>query len=146
MKKILVATDGSKTAAKAVDRAKELQLCMNCDVLLYTNLEDGGNYMPEEIRPDRKETQNKDDSEVLLEDNRHWLSKVADTFPHPEKVTTMVDVGDVSKRIVEQALREEADCIIMGSRGYKSVKSFFLGSSSKYVAQHARCSVLIIKG
>ena len=57
----------------------------------------------------------------------------------------MVDVGDVSARIVEQALREEADCIIMGSRGYGSMKSVFLGSSSKYVSQHARCSVFIVK-
>ncbi|NMB13718.1 MAG: universal stress protein [Gallicola sp.] len=145
MKKLLVATDGSKIAGKAVEQAKELQRCFKSNVLLYTNLEDGGNYMPDDVRIKREEEPEKEESEVLLEDNRHWLKKLADSFPYPEKVTTMVDVGDVSARIVEQALREEADCIIMGSRGYGSMKSVFLGSSSKYVSQHARCSVFIVK-
>lgn len=147
MKKIIVAVDGSKAALKAVERAKELQKYFDSEIILYTNLEEGDNYMPEHLRVEREESMenSRSDRGILMEDSRHWLSVIADSFPNPEKTSTMVDVGDVSSRIVEQALREEADCIIIGSRGYQSVKSVLLGSVSKYVAQHARCSVMVVK-
>ena len=54
MKKLLVATDGSKIAGKAVEQAKELQRCFKSNVLLYTNLEDGGNNIPEDVSINRE--------------------------------------------------------------------------------------------
>lgn len=147
MKKIIVAVDGSQSALKAVEKAREIQACFGSEVILYTNLEDRGNYMPEHHRLERGENQNKsrDNRGILLEDSRHWLSVMADSFPHPDKTTTMVDVGDVGKRIIEHSILENADCIMIGSRGYQSVKSVLLGSLSRYVAQNARCSVMVVK-
>lgn len=147
MKKIIVAVDGSQSALKAVERAKEIQKCFDSEVILYTNLEDRGNYMPEHHRLERDEKQGnyRDSREILVEDSRHWLSVMADSFPRPDKTITMVDVGDVGKRIVEHSILENADCIMIGSRGYNNIKSVLLGSLSRYVVQHARCSVMVVK-
>jgi nucleotide-binding universal stress UspA family protein len=48
--------------------------------------------------------------------------------------------------IIGIARRENADLIVIGSRGLSGVKSFFIGSVSSGVLQHAPCSVLIMHG
>lgn len=148
MKKILVSTDGSKVAQKAIEEAKKMQECFDADIILYTNLEDGGTGYSEHKQVARNtEYQQKvrDEQKSKLDDNRHWLTKIAAEFPNPEKVLTMVDVGDIGRRIVENSEREGVDCIILGSRGLGGLRTVLLGSVSKYVALHAKCSVLIVK-
>ena len=39
MKKIIVAVDGSQSALKAVEKAREIQACFGSEVILYTNLD-----------------------------------------------------------------------------------------------------------
>ena len=52
---------------------------------------------------------------------------------------------DNALKIVARADQEEADLIVMGSRGRGAVRSAVLGSVSHYVLNHARVPVLIVR-
>ena len=54
--------------------------------------------------------------------------------------------GSPKDAIIEEAGRWGADLIAVGSHGYGPVRRFFLGSVSLFVAHHAPCSVLIVRG
>lgn len=60
-------------------------------------------------------------------------------------VTTDVLMGAPHRRIVEEADEWGADLIILGSHGYKMWERVLLGSVSQSVAQHAKCSVWIVR-
>ncbi|RKD24417.1 hypothetical protein BEP19_08490 [Ammoniphilus oxalaticus] len=63
----------------------------------------------------------------------------------PNPVKTLPLEGNPGKTIVEYAAEQQADIVIMGSRGHSGLKELFLGSASHHVAQHASCPVLIVK-
>jgi nucleotide-binding universal stress UspA family protein len=51
--------------------------------------------------------------------------------------------GGVANTILAAAAEEDADVIVLGTRGLSGVKSFLLGSVSHAVTQHADRSVLV---
>lgn len=53
--------------------------------------------------------------------------------------------GSVVETIVDFAGRENADVIVMGTRGLGGLKKLVLGSVSSGVVAHAPCSVLIVR-
>jgi nucleotide-binding universal stress UspA family protein len=52
--------------------------------------------------------------------------------------------GGIANTILAAASEEDADIIVMGTRGLGGVKSFLLGSVSHNVAQHADRAVLVV--
>ena len=60
-------------------------------------------------------------------------------------ITTSVVSGLPKKEILEKAESFEADLIVVGSQGQGAFSRFLLGSVSRYLATHAKCSVLIAK-
>jgi nucleotide-binding universal stress UspA family protein len=63
----------------------------------------------------------------------------------PNNTKTAVLEGNPPEAIIEYAEQNEADLIVMGSRGLGGLKELFLGSVSHYVIQKAKCSVYIVK-
>jgi nucleotide-binding universal stress UspA family protein len=66
-------------------------------------------------------------------------------MPGIYRVQTEMLTGDPAFMILETAVRRSAQLIIVGSRGMKAIKRFFLGSVSEKILVHATCSVLIIR-
>jgi nucleotide-binding universal stress UspA family protein len=60
-------------------------------------------------------------------------------------VGTRLHEGPAGATIVEMARACRADLLAVGSRGLGPYKGLFLGSVSDYVANYARCSVLLTK-
>jgi nucleotide-binding universal stress UspA family protein len=60
-------------------------------------------------------------------------------------VVTAVLRGQPALAIVEEAEAWGADLVVLGSHGRGVVKRFLLGSVSNAVAQHAHCSVEIVR-
>lgn len=61
------------------------------------------------------------------------------------KIESEILDGPPQEVIVDEARRWGAELIVVGSHGYGNVKRFLLGSVSRAVAEHAHCSVEIIR-
>lgn len=63
----------------------------------------------------------------------------------PNKTKSLLLHGNPGVMIVEFVKENDADFVVMGSRGLSGLKELFLGSVSHYVVQKAPCPVLIVK-
>lgn len=60
--------------------------------------------------------------------------------------TQIISTGESPiKEIVEFALREQVDLIILGTRGRSGIKRMLLGSTASGVVTYAHCPVFIVK-
>jgi maltose/moltooligosaccharide transporter len=119
--KILVGTDGSPTAAKAVDRA--VAFAQSAGAAL-TILSAG--------RPDKGQ------KVVDAEAARHAGSGVA--------IDTKVVQGDAVEELVKAAASGGYDLLVTGNRGMTGVTRFLrLGSVPNKITHQLPCSLLIVK-
>jgi nucleotide-binding universal stress UspA family protein len=119
--KILVGTDGSKTAAKAVDRAVEVAASSGASLTIFTA-----------SAPDRGE------KIVSAEAARHAGTSVA--------IETQVADTDPVSGLIDAAAAGGYDLLVMGNKGMTGVTRFFrLGSVPNKVTHHLPCSLLIVK-
>ena len=119
--KILVGTDGSKTAAKAVDRAVKVAATPGATLTIFSA-----------ASPARG------DEIVGAAAKAHEGSGV-------EIDTKVVDTDAVSG-LIETADKGGYDLLVMGNKGMTGVTRFFrLGSVPNKVTHHLPCSLLIVK-
>jgi nucleotide-binding universal stress UspA family protein len=59
--------------------------------------------------------------------------------------SSRIEVGSPAETIVEIAVRERFDLIIIGSRGRSRLKTLFVGSVADEVMEQASCPVLLVK-
>ena len=118
--RILVGTDGSKTAAKAVDRA--VQVAASSSATL-TILSVG--------KPDRGA------QVVQAEAERHAGSGV--------DIETKVVDGEPVAGLVAEAASGRFDLLVMGNKGMTGLTRFLRGSVPNKVAHHLPCNLLIVK-
>jgi nucleotide-binding universal stress UspA family protein len=59
--------------------------------------------------------------------------------------SSRVEVGSPAETIVEIAVRERFDLIIIGSRGFSRLRTLFVGSVADEVMEQASCPVLLVK-
>ncbi|HWR39250.1 MAG TPA: universal stress protein [Patescibacteria group bacterium] len=141
LKKILVPVDGSEPGWCALEYARELGEKFAGSLTLihvipqaYTiSLAGPVPYVPDNIG--------------TLEDSGQNLMKLAmeklSGYPYP--ISTCLEFGNPSSRILAIAKEQDQDAIVIGSRGLSSVAEFFLGSVSTNVVQHAKIPVIIVK-
>ena len=119
--KILVGTDGSKTAAKAVDRAVDVAKAAGATLTIFSA-----------ARADKGE------HVVTAEANRHAAAGVT--------IDTKVVDGEPVASLIDAARDGGYDLLVMGNRGMTGVTRFLrLGSVPSKVSHHLPCSLLIVK-
>lgn len=119
--RILVGTDGSSTAAKAVERAVEVAANTGASltILSAASPERGGKV-------------------VAVEAEKHKGSSVA--------IDTKVVDEDAVTALIEEARDGHFDLLVMGNKGMTGLTRFFrLGSVPNKVTHHLPCSLLIVK-
>lgn len=138
---ILVPTDGSGQAFKAVNEAiqmaamtgAELTLLMAIDlnkhVAAFEQVSLSG-YVPAELKSTAYQ----------------FLADLMHIIPPEIKARTRVEIGNPGEVICDVAEELQSDLIVMGSRGFGTFRSMLVGSVSHYVLQCAPCPVLIVKG
>ena len=141
---IVVGTDGSETAGKAVLQATELARQVGASVSLVSAYEPvSGNRLREERREVPK------DLEWMVnprEDVEATLKEAAENVGGAGvKVDTFAREGDAADAILDVAEETNADLIVVGNKGMTGTKRFLLGSVPNKVSHHAPCSVLIIR-
>jgi nucleotide-binding universal stress UspA family protein len=141
---IVVGTDGSETAGKAVMQATELARQVGASVSLVSAYEPvSGNRLREERREVPKDLEwmvnPREDVEATLKEAAENLDGAG------VKVDTFAREGDAADAILDVAEETNADLIVVGNKGMTGTKRFLLGSVPNKVSHHAPCSVLIIR-
>lgn len=171
-KKVLIATDGSSHAKKALDIVFDLAANKSVTLVLVSVVTD------ELLPPDLKKLAQ---SEHLGEESKkpdpplNVMGNLATDLGAGEElhkayrvrteiaqrllqiakadagrrgikdVKTEVLDGDPAKAILDTAKRTGADCIVIGSRGLGGLKGLLLGSVSHKVSQLATCTCITVR-
>lgn len=143
-KSIVVGTDGSDTATKAVSQAVELARAVGAGVELVSAYEPvSSQRLSEERRQAPEDLQwainPREDVDATLEAAAEVARKAG------VQVNTYARQGDPADAILDVAEEREADLIVVGNKGMTGAKRFLLGSVPNKVSHHAPCSVLIIR-
>ncbi len=131
--KVLVATDGSKSAERAVAAAGELPWPEGSEVRVVSVVEPSEG-MPETIAALRAR------SEKVLADARARAEKGG------RPASSALLIGRPARAILDAASDWGAGVIVVGARGLGAVRGLLVGSVSSAVARAAACSVLVVKG
>jgi len=175
IKTIVVATDGSNHANRAIALGSEIASKFGARVVLvHALLHDAGSDTLRSLANRRELTKAQRD----LLDNYEIDMQTAmigagmagyGPFPAPlevlqpigkqileravaaakkagaKKVETAMASGDAADLVLDRAKREKADLIVLGTRGLGEIKGLWLGSVSHKVSARATCPVLTVK-
>jgi nucleotide-binding universal stress UspA family protein len=141
---IVVGTDGSDTATKAVNQAVDLARAVGATLELVSayepvpaqRLNDERRQAPEDLQ---WAINPREDVDATLE----TAAEVARKAGVP--VTVYARQGDPADAILDVAEEREADLVVVGNKGMTGAKRFLLGSVPNKISHHAPCSVLIIR-
>ena len=144
IRRILVATDFSKTSAKALTGAIDLAKAQRAKLTILHAYVPLVPLVPEQYIEagtwDRIETE-----------SRRWaerqLAKLAERARKSGvRASSILVSGDPSRQIVRTARSLRADLIVVGTHGRQGLTRFFLGSVAERVIATAACPVMTIRG
>jgi nucleotide-binding universal stress UspA family protein len=143
---ILVATDGSVCARKAIEFVRGFPLPDDSRITLLTVIDSeffkarGKKELSTEQRDLLDETKRQ-----IRADGERFLREQGRQFFPDQEVVTLVRTGHPAEQIVLAARELSSDLIIVGSHGLSGIRRFLLGSVSDHVLEYAPCSVLVVK-
>lgn len=141
-KRILVATDFSKSAELALNCAKELASATGAELHVLHFMEDPmpGLKAADSVCPVpviRKD---------MEEEARVGMSKVLTASEQAQFRAKMVTLwGKAHVQIVRYAKEHDIDLIVLGSHGMGFVEHMFIGSVAERVVRRAHCAVLVVR-
>ncbi len=143
MKRILVATDGSECADRAIDYAAQLAVDLGVE-LLIVNIADAG--VPDEIFRAFTQSQHAWFDEIVAAASAATLRKARDRARaagagviHLESRT-----GDAAQTIIDIAREKGADTIVVGKRGTGRIAGLLIGSLSQKLVSLAPLAVIVV--
>jgi nucleotide-binding universal stress UspA family protein len=141
---IVVGTDGSETAEKAVREAVELARSVGASVSVVSA------YAPVSRRRIREEQREApDDMQWMINAREDVDATLREAKEEHEdsgvEIETFAREGHPADAIIDVAEEQLADLIVVGNKGLTGAKRFLLGSVPNKVSHHAPCSVLIVR-
>jgi nucleotide-binding universal stress UspA family protein len=136
--KILVCTDGSEVAKKAVAYAADFAKNYHADLTVMYVIEHETSMKKPVYDKYGNKTQKA--KEFLKE-----AGKVISELAGQVAVTERIAVGPVSREIVRIAKTEGFDTIVVGTRGLGGLKRMLLGSVAEDVINYAHCPVVVVR-
>ncbi|HRQ42641.1 MAG TPA: universal stress protein [Chloroflexota bacterium] len=144
-KKILVPLDGSELAEWALTPALALAKATQGEVILLRSMIPVYTTMPmvadeySWVWPDYAREQGRAETRTYLED-------IARTHSHPSiTLHPMAVEGDAAGMIVDTAVAEDIDLIVMSTHGWSGFKKWLLGSVTERVLHSVSCPVLAVR-
>ena len=148
IKRILLPTDGSESAARAANVAIEVAKKFGAElIVLHVIAVPATGVAKAELSPGY---------DVELQEYFESARKKADSIV--DEVIRSAEAKDVKathliqeysfsivETILEQATKSNVDLIVIGTRGLTGFKKLLVGSVSSGVVSHAHCSVLIVR-
>ena len=139
---IVVGTDGSPTAERAVGQAAKLARACGARVHVVSAYRPAGatHVRGREDAPEMRAVQPAPDDEVntiLAHAAAVFRSEGVEAECHARR-------GDPADVLLSAAEDHGADLIVVGNRGMSGAKRFLLGSVPDKISHHASCSVMIL--
>jgi nucleotide-binding universal stress UspA family protein len=128
--RILVATDRSETASRAVAWAADMAKRYEAELLVLQ-------VIVPSAEPGAQES-------VQVSYATRDLELYAEELAGPRGRARVVVDEDPSAAIVEAAEEENADVVVVGNAGMSGRKEFLLGNVPNRVSHNARCTVVIV--
>ena len=148
LKTILVTTDGSENANRAVDAATILAKQNGSELIIVHVVSEAvpAQYSPIGINAPAADYTN------YFQTIEEAGKKIIDQAVQKAKAQgikvrgeTFRTISSTVESIVEAAEKEHADLIVVGTRGLGGFKKLLMGSVSSGIVSHANCSVLIVR-
>ena len=131
--RIMVGTDGSDSATKAVARAVEIAKL------------DGAELIVVHAHPDPNVGYAlADDGSPEIDRARTIVRDIKNKHAADIGVRTIVREGEAAGVLLDVAEEEKADLIVVGNKGMTGTRRFLQGSVPNRVSHHATCDVLIV--
>jgi ubiquinone biosynthesis protein len=121
---VLVATDRSETAERAVRFAADMAGRYEAELLVLRVLVGGNGSREEAVRE---------------------LAEHVEGLAGDRKRSAVVSAEDPAEAIVEAARRERADVVVVGSVGMSGRREFLLRNVPNRVSHNAPCTVVIVQ-
>jgi ubiquinone biosynthesis protein len=134
IKRIIVATDRSETATRAVDWAAEMADRYGAELHVVQVL------VPEQEAGTEAGQAEATRASFAAEELKHYVAELAGPRGHARVV---VDT-DPAMAIVRAAEEAQADLLVVGNAGMAGRQSFLLGNVPNRISHNARCSVVIV--
>ena len=137
---IVVGTDGSEPAERAVREAIDIAARDGAELHVVTAFHDQAMFR-ERIESGATSV------EINLQEVGESVAAraVREAEAAGVKVTSHAHEGDPAEAILDTAKEQNADLIVVGSRGLTGAQRFLLGSVSQKVMEHAACNVMIVR-
>ncbi len=134
---MMVAWDGSVTAAQAFEKAAEMAARLQAELHVVSVAE----------TPDYADTVG--EYEGALEDAARFYNRKQDVLEEAAarfgvEYTREVIHGHPANALIEHAHQGEFDLLVIGRKGHSALERFLLGSVTLKLAAHAPCPLLIV--
>lgn len=136
-RKVLVGTDGSPGAERAVTEAAELAGALAAELIVSSS------YVREESDFELEHDSWYDTTAAQAEDLVVRAREIAAQIGVESRGRT-APAAKPGPGVVQTADEEDADLVVVGNLGMTGARRFLLGSVPDYVAHHAHCDVLVV--
>jgi nucleotide-binding universal stress UspA family protein len=144
MKKILVPTDFSEIANKALDVAVTIARHNDATIqLLNVKLHSTPEISPYYSLHGGTHFGAESDWQQVLEDAKKEMDELIGKYVNV-KIEPLIE--ETRTHLIKTVLKHDADFIVMGSNGAEGLRGFFVDSNSEEVVRLANCPVLVVKG
>jgi nucleotide-binding universal stress UspA family protein len=127
IRKILLATDGSKNSNKGLRFLLRDMRSANIEILVT------------HVMPFLRYSEQNEAGKALVDQCAEKLALAG------YRVTPTLKLGNPADEIIKLAGRQKVDLIVAGAKGMGAIARFFLGSVSIKLMQHSPCSVLVVR-
>lgn len=140
MKKILVPTDFSACAEKAITFAVKSAMILPAEIILLHALDIQGNIYTDYMGVTKEYNQ------ALQNQFFHKLNAIKDIIKNTEgvKAKAIVSKNSLKNAIAEVIDADDIDLIIMGTLGASGIKKVFFGSNTSSIIGSSKIPVLVI--
>lgn len=145
MRKIVIPTDFSKNAFNALYFTSKLFKYTRCDIyVVHAYADEVYNESESKSREEMERRKEKIYDEVDLQ-LLHLDEKIKECLPNPKHRYKMLSAfGSLTDEVNNLVNLENADCVVMGTRGKTNDRQISFGSNTIQVMKYVQCPVLAI--
>jgi len=140
MKKIIIPVDFSQHSEYALETGAMLAKQHNAELIVMHMLE-----LSESIFSTSGSEKSEETAFMLMVTNKEFEKFLDKPYLEDITVTPIIKHHKVLKEVSEVASQEQADLVIMGSRGHSEHDGVFTGSNTEKVVRYSETPVLVVK-